>query len=92
MLRTLFQYDWLTLFYVFSFMPLKALFLEVKSVASLDYQRSFSHTHKMAKISEPEFQHLCIFLPELTLWDRVRARTSVRDCPRGVSERSQKST
>lgn len=37
MLINVFQYSWFALFYVYYFMHLKTLFLEVRSIASLDY-------------------------------------------------------
>lgn len=88
MLINIFQHNWFTLFYVFNFMYLKTLFLEVRAITSLDYQRGLSHK-KWIK-SDPGLQHLCIVLPTLAPWHQFRAKISVRECPRGVSEKESK--
>lgn len=51
MLINVFEYNWFTLFYVYYFVHLKTLFLEMRSIASLDYQRGLSHK-QWIKISE----------------------------------------
>lgn len=68
MLINVFQYNWFVLFHVYYFMHFKTLFLEVRSIASVDYQRGLLHK-LMDKIPDLELQHLTV-LTKLASWDR----------------------